>query len=484
MRYSKTTIKELKRLYRAVLIAAVVSVFFTTTAQASSLDSTKTVGENLLKLQTAINNGEAYIYNDGTNDFTIDATFAQEHPKYTRDALVQILSGSSDSGNYAVVAGAMGEYINLTGASLSKDVFGIDLNEPKATENGPITAYAGSEYISEAKTMAEADKNLDAAIKVNSDTIATNATNIATNTTAIDNEVSRATNAEAALSGRIDTNATNIAANTTAIASNTANIATNTTNIAANTTAIDNEVSRATNAEAALSGRIDTNATNIAANTTAIASNAANIATNTTNIAANTTAIASNTANIATNTTNIDANTTAIASNTANIATNTTAIASNAANITTNTTNIASNTAAIGNEVSRATNAEAALSGRINTNATNIATNTQAIARIQSDFANLKTNNDARFKRLEDNIDEVNEEMKKGLASVAALASLQPLSNEYKTQISVGVGGYRDRQAVAVGGYHYLADNVLLNVGGAWGGEDSISYKAGMTIGF
>ena len=431
MRYSKTTIKELKRLYRAVLIAAVVSVFFTTTAQASSLDSTKTVGENLLKLQTAINNGEAYIYNDGTNDFTIDATFAQEHPKYTRDALVQILSGSSDSGNYAVVAGAMGEYINLTGASLSKDVFGIDLNEPKATENGPITAYAGSEYISEAKTMAEADKNLDAAIKVNSDTIATNATNIATNTTAI-----------------------------------------------------DNEVSRATNAEAALSGRIDTNATNIAANTTAIASNAANIATNTTNIAANTTAIASNTANIATNTTNIDANTTAIASNTANIATNTTAIASNAANITTNTTNIASNTAAIGNEVSRATNAEAALSGRINTNATNIATNTQAIARIQSDFANLKTNNDARFKRLEDNIDEVNEEMKKGLASVAALASLQPLSNEYKTQISVGVGGYRDRQAVAVGGYHYLADNVLLNVGGAWGGEDSISYKAGMTIGF
>ncbi|MBR4932552.1 MAG: YadA-like family protein, partial [Alphaproteobacteria bacterium] len=84
----------------------------------------------------------------------------------------------------------------------------------------------------------------------------------------------------------------------------------------------------------------------------------------------------------------------------------------------------------------------------------------------------------------EKKIEEVNDEMNKGLASTAALASLVPLSGRYRTQLSLGMGGYRDKQAIAAGGYHYLAGNVLLNAGLAWGGDDSISYKAGVTYGF
>lgn len=70
------------------------------------------------------------------------------------------------------------------------------------------------------------------------------------------------------------------------------------------------------------------------------------------------------------------------------------------------------------------------------------------------------------------------------MASTAALTSLTPLTSEHKTQLSLGLGGYCNKQAMAIGGYHYLADNVLLNVGSAWGGSNSVSYKAGVTFGF
>lgn len=240
------------------------------------------------------------------------------------------------------------------------------------------------------------------------------------------------------------------------VAQNKTDIATNATNIASNKTAIENEVARATAAEDALNGRITTNATNIAENKASI------------------------------DTLNGDVTVDGSVKNT---------VANNAQNAVYTGTQVASSVsrapATIGSALSATTEQVNSNTTQIATNKSDIARNAQAIdlnrqtiAQMQSDFARTNANNDARFKHLEDEIDDVNEEMKKGLASTAALASLQALSNEYKTQISVGMGGYRDRQAIAVGGYHYVTDNVLLNVGGAWGGEDSISYKAGVTLGF
>ncbi|MEY2760443.1 MAG: hypothetical protein RLZZ96_343, partial [Bacteroidota bacterium] len=130
---------------------------------------------------------------------------------------------------------------------------------------------------------------------VSSSTIATLPTLIASNTASITAEITRATNAEAALDTRIT--------------SNTASITSNTDSIASNTASITAEITRATNAEAALDTRITSNTASITSNTDAIASNTASITaeiTRATNAeAALDTRITSNTASITSNTADI-----------------------------------------------------------------------------------------------------------------------------------------------------------------------------------
>lgn len=149
----------------------------------------------------------------------------------------------------------------------------------------------------------------------------------------------------------------------------------------------------------------------------------------------------------------------ALSATTEQVNINTGNIATNTANIETNRQNIASNLA-------------------------KIETNRQSISDLRSDFNAQNVRNEARFSKVEKKIEEVSDEMNKGLASTAALTSLVPLSSRHRTQLSLGMGGYRDKQAVAAGGYHYVAGNVLLNAGVAWGGDNSVSYKAGVTYGF
>jgi hypothetical protein len=113
---------------------------------------------------------------------------------------------------------------------------------------------------------------------VSSTTIGTLPTLISSNTASITAEVTRATNAEDALSTRITSNTSSITAEITRatnaeagldtrISSNTASITSNTNAITANTASITAEVTRATNAENALSTRITSNTTSITANT-------------------------------------------------------------------------------------------------------------------------------------------------------------------------------------------------------------------------
>ena len=149
----------------------------------------------------------------------------------------------------------------------------------------------------------------------------------------------------------------------------------------------------------------------------------------------------------------------ALSATTEQVNINTDRIAKNTASIETNRQNIASNLA-------------------------RIETNSQSISDLRSDFNAQNVRNEARFSKVEKKIEEVSDEMNKGLASTAALTSLVPLSSRHRTQLSLGMGGYRDKQAIAAGGYHYVAGNVLLNAGVAWGGDNSVSYKAGVTYGF
>ncbi|MBQ3034453.1 MAG: YadA C-terminal domain-containing protein, partial [Alphaproteobacteria bacterium] len=52
------------------------------------------------------------------------------------------------------------------------------------------------------------------------------------------------------------------------------------------------------------------------------------------------------------------------------------------------------------------------------------------------------------------------------------------------TQISIGTGYYRGTTGFAVGGFHYLNDDVLLNAGAAYAGNGSATFKSGVTFGF
>lgn len=129
----------------------------------------------------------------------------------------------------------------------------------------------------------------------------------------------------------------------------------------------------------------------------------------------NKTDIATNKADIATNKTNI-------ATNTGNIATNTANIAANTGKITANTANIAANTA------------------NIQTNANNIAAiNTQ-----------LAANNDS-INELRGNVNLLNKDLRGGVASAIAHASVPQSTKAGAIGVGVGTGFYGGQSAVSLG---------------------------------
>ena len=179
MKYTKTTIRELSARYRSVLKkcfllnALAVGLIVATGAKAAdeAYDPTASVATNLTNFHTAITTGtDTYTTNLGGTDYTIDADFAAAHPKYTRDALAQLLAGSSDAGDYAVVNTAVGDFVELTGGVISQKTLGVDLS---TGTTGVTNAYTGTNYLTGATTMAGADKLLDTQVKANADAIAT-----------------------------------------------------------------------------------------------------------------------------------------------------------------------------------------------------------------------------------------------------------------------------------------------------------------------
>ena len=76
-------------------------------------------------------------------------------------------------------------------------------------------------------------------------------------------------------------------------------------------------------------------------------------------------------------------------------------------------------------------------------------------------------------------------EVRGGFAAAAAMAALVPNARAAgDTQIAVGTGNYRDRVGFALGAFHYINDNVLINAGAAYGGSKSTTFKAGITFGW
>ncbi|MBQ4400250.1 MAG: YadA C-terminal domain-containing protein, partial [Alphaproteobacteria bacterium] len=69
-----------------------------------------------------------------------------------------------------------------------------------------------------------------------------------------------------------------------------------------------------------------------------------------------------------------------------------------------------------------------------------------------------------------------------GMASMGAMSALVPNARAYgNTQLSIGTGAYSNYSAVAMGAFHWITDNLLLNAGAAWGNTSDAVYRMGIT---
>ena len=92
---------------------------------------------------------------------------------------------------------------------------------------------------------------------------------------------------------------------------------------------------------------------------------------------------------------------------------------------------------------------------------------------------------DNNLARVENRVHKLDRSMKSGFAAAAAMAGLVPNARAAgDTQVSLGAGTYHGRSGMALGGFHYLNDNVLLNVGASYAGSNSTTFKAGVTFGW
>ncbi len=109
-----------------------------------------------------------------------------------------------------------------------------------------------------------------------------------------------------------------------------------------------------------------------------------------------------------------------------------------------------------------------------------------------SDLSTAVSALDSNLSRVEGNLDaltnrthKMHHEMKSGFASLAAMSALVPNARVAgDTQISVGAGHYRGTTGFALGAFHHVNDNVLLNAGAAYGGNGSATFKGGLTFGW
>lgn len=89
---------------------------------------------------------------------------------------------------------------------------------------------------------------------------------------------------------------------------------------------------------------------------------------------------------------------------------------------------------------------------------------------------------DENLDGLANEVRDFKKEYKSGMAQMAAMSALVPNARAHgNTQISVGTGAYEGHTAAAVGGFHWINDNLLLNAGVSYGNSNNVAYRAGLT---
>ena len=91
---------------------------------------------------------------------------------------------------------------------------------------------------------------------------------------------------------------------------------------------------------------------------------------------------------------------------------------------------------------------------------------------------------DAQFNGMATQVNSLDNRLNQVGALSAAFSGMTPNPRDNgRTQVSMGMGFYQGKSAMAGGVYHYVNDRVLLNAGLSFAGSETAS-RVGMTIGF
>ena len=179
-----------------------------------------------------------------------------------------------------------------------------------------------------------------------------------------------------------------------------------------------------------------------------------------------------------------------------NIEKNKANIQTNANNIATNKTNIKANTDDIHKLQNKLVENEfhdhaqdqniGVNKNNIEKNKANIQTNANNIAANRTLIERYKVSSDAQFKAVNSRIDSLDDKMKKGFASQAALNGLFQPYNVGKFNVSAAIGGYDSEQAMALGTGYRFNDNFAIKAGVAsdLSGFDHVTYNIGANFEF
>lgn len=157
-------------------------------------------------------------------------------------------------------------------------------------------------------------------------------------------------------------------------------------------------------------------------------------------------------------------------------------ILTNTNNISQNATNIAANTGRLTAAEGRLDDHDTAIAGhgtRLTTAEGRIDLNSHAIA---DNYKEMKNN----FAAVNSRIDKLDDKMKKGFASQAALNGLFQPYNVGKFNVSAAIGGYDSEQAMALGAGYRCNENFAIKAGIAsdLSGFDHVTYNVGANFEF
>ncbi|WP_255297105.1 YadA-like family protein [Proteus vulgaris] len=96
---------------------------------------------------------------------------------------------------------------------------------------------------------------------------------------------------------------------------------------------------------------------------------------------------------------------------------------------------------------------------------------------------NIFIDNDVALKNMDNKIDKADKRASAGIASVAAMANI-PYVTAHTFSLGVGVGNYRDANALATGAQYQITESAIIRVSASWNTEDRGVVGGGVSYGW